>query len=70
MTTKTLYTCEICRTDYADEKKALACEANHKLLKTAEIEPMYIPIASDKTGVPNRIKVKFEGCRDWVVYKR
>lgn len=70
MTTKTLYTCEICHTDYADEKKALACEKNHKLLNTAEIEAVYTPISSDKTGVPNKIKVKFAGMKDYVVYKR
>lgn len=70
MKTKTLYTCEICGTDFADEKKALACEANHKLLNTAKIEPVYMSINSEKSGIPTKIKVKFEGVRDWVVYKR
>lgn len=70
MKTKTLYTCEICHTDFADEKKALACEYNHKLLKTAEIEPIYMSINSEKSGVPTKIKVKFAGMKDYVVYKR
>lgn len=70
MKTKTLYTCEICHTDFSDEKKALACEANHKLLKTAEVEPMYVSINSEKSGVPTKIRVKFAGMKDYVVYKR
>ena len=70
MKTKTLYTCEICGTDFADEKKALACETNHKLMNTAEIEPVYMSVNSEKSGVPVKLKVKFAGMKDYVVYKR
>ena len=31
MKTRTLYTCEICHTDYADKEKTKACEKGHKL---------------------------------------
>ena len=30
MKQKILYTCEICKTDYADKKKATECECGHK----------------------------------------
>ena len=30
MKKKILYTCEICHTDYADDKKAKECEKSHK----------------------------------------
>lgn len=31
MKQKTLYTCEVCHTDYADPKKATQCENSHSL---------------------------------------
>lgn len=37
MTEKKLYTCDICKTDYADKEKAKQCEKNHKLLEKATI---------------------------------
>lgn len=41
MTEKKLYTCDICKTDYADKEKAKECEKNHKVLETAEIVGVY-----------------------------
>lgn len=38
MTEKKLYTCDICKTDYADKEKAKQCEKNHKLLEKATME--------------------------------
>ena len=35
MIKKTLYTCQICNTDYADKEKAIACEKGHKTLEGA-----------------------------------
>lgn len=33
MKIRTLYSCELCHTDYADEKKAVECEKSHKKIK-------------------------------------
>lgn len=33
MKKKTLYTCEICHTDYADEAEAKQCEKEHEQIK-------------------------------------
>lgn len=36
MKKKILYTCEICRTDYADEKEAKKCESTHQEFKVLD----------------------------------
>ena len=41
MTEKKLYTCDICKTDYADKEKAKDCEKNHKLLENTCIVGEY-----------------------------
>lgn len=33
MIKKTLYTCQICNTDYADKEKAIACEKSRDLFE-------------------------------------
>lgn len=69
MKTRTLYTCEICHTDYANKEKAKDCEKGHKLLANSnEIVCDYKPIGQIPDGAPVKIRVKF-GDR-WIEYKR
>ena len=70
MTEKILYTCEFCKTDYTDKEKAIECENNHKLVETAVVQGVYKSRASIPTGEPIKIRVKFPGYKDWIVYKR
>lgn len=70
MIKKTLYTCQMCNTDYADKEKAIECEKNHKVLETATIVGEYKSKNSMGDGCPAKIKVKFEGSDKWIVYKR
>ena len=70
MIEKTLYTCQVCNTDYANKEKAIECEKNHKVLETATIVGEYVSKNSMGDGCPVKIKVKFKGCDKWVVYKR
>lgn len=70
MIEKTLYTCQICNTDYADKEKAIACEKSHKTLKGAEFVGEYKPKGMVGDGLPIKIRVKFKGSDKWVVYKR
>ena len=70
MIKKTLYTCQVCNTDYADKEKAIECEKNHKVLETATIVGEYKSKNSMGDGCPAKIKVKFKGSDKWVVYKR
>lgn len=53
-----LYMCEYCHTQYADKNQATKCEKNHKKIKEI-IEMRYLPINSDATGYPDKIKVIF-----------
>lgn len=51
MKEKTLYTCEKCKTDYADRKDAIRCEENHS--KKIKIHDMrFLPYSQDKSGFP------------------
>ena len=68
MKEKKLYECDFCHTAYADKKKACECEHNHKAMLEIK-DARYLPVASDKTGLPDKICVKFEdGTTAW--YKR
>lgn len=69
MKEKKLYTCEICHTDYTDKEIAKECEKNHKLLDRAVIVGEYKAIGMVTNGIPTKIKVKFDGCDSWFVYK-
>ena len=70
MIKKTLYTCQICNTDYADKEKAIACEKSHKTLEGATFAGEYKPKGMIGDGHPVKIRVKFKGSDKWVVYKR
>lgn len=70
MKVKKLYTCEICKTDYASPEKAFECEKNHKLLETATIVGVYKSMNSVKEGVPTKIRVKFKGVDEFIEYSR
>ena len=70
MIEKTLYTCQICNTDYADKEKAIACEKNHKALEGATFVGEYKSKRQTADGCPVKIRVKFKGYDEWVVYKR
>ncbi len=70
MIEKTLYTCQVCNTDYSDKEKAMECEKNHKILETATIIGEYKSKGAINDGMPVKIKIKFKGADRWVVYKR
>ena len=68
MKTKTLYTCEVCHTDYADKDKAKRCERSH--IKPKEItdkmkyhavyngrDPLF---GGKETNYPDWIDITFE----------
>lgn len=70
MIKKTLYTCQICNTDYADKEKAIECEKNHKTLEGAAFAGEYKPNGMIGDGYPVKIRVKFKDSDKWVIYKR
>ena len=70
MTEKKLYTCDICKTDYASEEKAIQCEKNHKPLETATIVGVYKSMSSIPEGVPVKIRIKFKGMDAFIEYGR
>lgn len=70
MKEKTLYTCQICNTDYSEKADALDCEKNHKVIDNAVIVGVYMPKFLAGDGVPIKLRVKFKGSDEWVVYKR
>lgn len=70
MTEKKLYTCDICKTSYAEKQKAVECERNHKLLEKAVVVGEYKSIGQFPKGEPYRIRVKFPGMDKWIEYKR
>ena len=68
MKKKTLYTCEICNTDYADQKEAAKCEVHHnKKLKI--VSQRSLPYSQDASGFPISIEVEDEGGKR-VTYKK
>ena len=70
MKEKTLYTCQICNTDYSNKADALDCEKNHKDIDSAVIVGVYMPKSWLSDGMPIKLRVKFKGSDKWVVYKR
>ena len=73
MKPKTLYTCEICNTDFANKNDAIACE-NHHSKKLTIVGARYLPLrASQKSdivnGFPITITVQNEDGEE-VIYKR
>lgn len=67
---KTLYTCQFCNTDYADKEKAMECEKKYKVLETATIVGDYKSLKTIPDGRPTKVKVKFKGSDKWIEYKR
>lgn len=57
MKEKTLYTCEVCHTDYARKTDAEKCEANHKK-KLKIVNQRSLPYSQDKSGFPITVEVK------------
>lgn len=70
MKEKTLYTCQICNTDYSKKADALDCEKNHKDIESAVIVGDYMPKSIVGDGIPIKLRVKFKGSDKWVIYKR
>lgn len=70
MKEKTLYTCQICNTDYSEKADALDCEKNHKDIEGAVIVGDYKPKSIAGDGIPIKLRVKFKGSDKWVLYKR
>lgn len=70
MKEKTLYTCQICNTDYSEKADALDCEKNHKDIDDAVIVGVYMPKSLAGDGIPIKLRVKFKGSDEWAVYKR
>lgn len=70
MKQKTLYTCEICHTDFKEKQKALECEKHHSK-KLEIVDKRYVPKngACDGNHLPVSITVKDEN-GNIAVYKR
>lgn len=56
MKEKTLYTCEVCHTDYG-KTDAEKCETNHKK-KLKIVNQRSLPYSQDKSGFPITVEVK------------
>ena len=72
MKVKTLYTCEICHTDYTDKQQATQCEKSHFTDLTI-VDKRYVavkvPVRYGTEGFPITITVKNKN-GDTVIYKR
>lgn len=68
MKQKTLYTCEICHTDYKERLAAERCEKHHKQ-KLKIIDRRDLPISQDNSGLPTTITIQTEEGLT-AVYKR
>lgn len=68
MKEKVLYTCEVCRTDYANKAEAMRCELSHKK-KLKIVDSRYLAQAQDESGFPTTITVQSDGGTR-VTYKR
>jgi len=67
---KTMYTCEVCGTNYEDKNRAEGCEKSHKIVEIEKAE--YLPYTSrdnDFKGFPLRIWVRAKD-GTCAVYKR
>ena len=58
MKAKTLYTCEICHTDYADRETAKKCEKSH-ITEVKESKMFFKPIHMGCGSYPYKIEVEF-----------
>ena len=68
MKKRVLYTCEFCRTDYADKAEAMRCEESHKK-KLKIVDSRYLAQAQDESGFPATITVQSEN-GERATYKR
>lgn len=68
MKERVLYTCEFCRTDYADKAEAMRCELSHKK-KLKIVDSRYLAQAQDESGFPTTITVQAEN-GERATYKR
>ena len=59
MKERVLYTCEFCRTDYANKADAMRCELSHKK-KLKIVDSRYLAQAQDESGFPTAITVQSE----------
>lgn len=55
MKQKTLYTCEVCHTDYNDPDKATECEGSHSLPESVA-SCKFLPYCE----YPERVQIKFK----------
>lgn len=58
MKSKTLYTCEICHTDYADKETAKKCEKSH-IVEVKKSKMFFKPIHMGCGAYPYKIEVEF-----------
>ena len=68
MKEKVLYTCEVCRTDYADKVEAMRCELSHKK-KLKIVDARYLARAQGMGGFPISITVQSDDGTQ-VTYKK
>ena len=68
MKEKTLFTCEVCHTDYANKKDAENCEAHHTT-KLKVIKPLYRAYQWDHCGMPEKVVIPDKDGKEYV-YKR
>lgn len=59
MKEKTLYQCEICGTEYAQEDNALKCESSHRAIESV-VPKKYRSLKSNPSGYPDRVLVTFD----------
>ena len=62
------YVCKFCHTAYADKKRCMECEKNHKPVKGIA-NLTYKPIKTIPDGKPIKIEVEFQDGTK-VVYRR
>ena len=67
MKSKTLYTCEVCHTDYADKETARQCEKSHKTNIKNTI-PLFKPMHMGVWEYPYTIVVEFDGGKK-IIYR-
>ena len=68
MKERVLYTCEVCRTDYADKVEAKKCEESHKR-KLKIVDSRYLARVKTLSGFPITITVQSED-GERATYKR
>jgi len=64
-----LYVCEICGTQYSDQRECVKCEKRHK--QNLSVKGMrYLSYAQDKTGMPTTITITNGEDGKSYIYKR